>query len=349
MRARGARILWKRKYGRIFKAAPQKNKPVEKSIESAHSLYWRPFRKKVNLATLRVSSNISGIADPSYIPEEVFQSDIEPTLNPTLIAEFFNLKSFYNHWFQGEVFPRDFFHNIEGEWLDRDLNIISYDDVREIAETLQYPVVIKPNKDSYGGKNIFFPKNSGELLDLTAGKKNFLVQERLSQHAFFNQFNPHGINSIRVNIYRSVKDDQLHVVNLALRLGVAGSLDNLSSGGIGSLIKLDGVLCGFAADLDGKRFLKHPDTGMSFDHKIPDFENLKRVSLQVASKIFYARIICLDMCYDSEGRWRLIEVNINSSSLLTAQYFGYHFFDKFTDEIREYCIKNHWTLSKASS
>lgn len=341
--------MWKRRYGKLFKSTPQFNTPVEKSIESAHKLYWRPFQRRINLATLRSSANTCGIADPLYIPEEVFQSDIEPTLNSSKSAEFFSLKSFSNHWFQGGVFPRDYFHNIDGEWLDHNLNIISFDDVRTIAGKLQYPLVLKPNRDSYGGKNIFFPKNSEELLKLAGTRRNYLVQEKILQHDFFNKFNTHGINSVRVNIYRSVKDDRLHLVNFALRFGVGGSLDNLTSGGIGSMIGLDGVLCGYATDRHGKKYLKHPDTGESFDHKIPDFENLKHVALQVASKIFYARIICLDMCYDADGRWRMIEVNINSSTLKFAQYFGSQFFDQFTDEVREYCINNHWALSKTSS
>ena len=349
MRGRGERILRNREYDRLFKIAPEYNTPVEKRIESAHKEYWNPFRRKVNLATLRLSAKYSGNADPLYIPYEVFNTDIEPTLNPTLSAEFFSLKSFSNHWFRGGVFPRDYFHNIDGEWLDHDLNVISYDAVRAIANNLEYPVVIKPNRDSYGGMNVFFPKSKEELLELAGMRKDFLVQEKITQHAFFNQFNPHGINSVRVNIYRSVKDDQLHVVNSALRCGVGGSLDNVTSGGIASGIGQDGNLCGFATDDAGKRFLKHPDTGFSFDHKILDFDNLKRVSLQVASKVFYARIICLDLCYDSEGRWRLIEVNINSTTLMFAQYFGAQFFGKFTEEVREYCIKNHWALSKTSS
>lgn len=343
-RKRGARLVWKRGYKKIFKIIPEYEQPAEKNIEKAHILYWKPFRRKVNLATLRVSNNISGIANPKCIPEEVFMSDIEPTLNRTPSAEYISYKSFYNHWFQGNIFPYDYLHNIDGEWLDHDLNSISFDDVKSTAKELKYPVVLKPNRDSYGGKNVFFPKSSDELIELLGGRRNFLVQERLSQHSFFNQYNHHGINSVRVNIYRSVVDNQLHIVNLALRMGVGGSLDNLTSGGIGVMIRKDGVLDGFALNGDGGKYLKHPDTGVTFDQRIPEFEKLKSISLQVARKILYARIICLDMCYDPEGRWRMIEVNLNGTTLMFAQFHGVPFFDQYTDEVRDYCLKNHWAL-----
>jgi len=317
---------------------------VHKNIENAHVSYWKPFRRKVNPTTLRMASHISGIANPKFIPVEVFMSDIEPTLNRTSSVELFSFKSMYNLWFQGDLFPHDYLHNIDGEWLDHDLTSISLDQAKSIARTLKYPLVLKPNRDSQGGKDVFFPKNSEELFEMLGDRTNFLVQEKLSQHTFFNQFNSHGINSVRVNIYRSVVDNQLHIVNLALRMGVGGSLDNVSSGGIGVMIRKDGVLDGYAVNLSGEKILTHPDTGVTFDKKIPGFEELKSISMQVARKVLYTRIICLDLCYDSEGRWRLIEVNIFGASLRWAQMHGVPFFDEYTDEVREYCIKNHWAL-----
>jgi len=343
-RLRGARIVWNTYWAKVNRITPAYRQAAEPEIEKAHIRYWKPFRRKVNPASLRVGRNISGHVDPKCIPEEVFMTDIEPTLNATPSAVYLSFKSFYNHWFLGDIFPRDYLHNIDGEWLDHDLNPITSEQVKSIAGTLSYPVVLKPNRDSYGGSNIYFPKSSAELMELLNGKKNFLVQEKLTQHSFFNQYNAHGINSVRVNLYRSVVDNQLHIVNLAFRMGVGGSLDNLTSGGIGVMIRKDGRMDGFALDGKGRKVLKHPDTGITFDKQIPDFENLRRTCLQVAAKILYARIICLDLCYDSEGRWRMIEVNINGTTLMFAQFHGVSFFDQYTDEVRDYCIKNHWIL-----
>jgi len=42
----------------------------------------------------------------------------------------------------------------------------------------------------------------------------------------------------------------------------------------------------------------------------------------------------------------MIEINLNSTTLMFAQYFGVPFFDQFTDEVRDYCITNHWTLKR---
>lgn len=296
------------------------------------------------MATLRLCSSISGVSDPKYIPEEIFVSDIEPTLNQTNTVEYLTYKSFYNHWFTGNIFPRDYFHNVDGEWLDKDLNPVSFSDIESISGKLTYPVVVKPSRDSYGGQNVYFPGNKNELVEIIKDKKNFLVQERIIQDSFYEQFNKSGINTLRVNIYRSVKDNELHIVNVVLRMGVGGSLDNETAGGIVTMIRKDGTMNGFAVDKYGKKYMEHPDTGASFSQKIPDFENLKKTALKIASKIFYARLICLDLCYDSERKWRMIEVNINGSTIRFAQYHGSLFFGEYTDEVYYYCLNNHWTL-----
>ena len=341
---RGARILWERRFANVFRLHPNYGTPADKYVEKAHRLYWRPFRRRVSLSTLRVCKNITGVADPEFIPEEIFISDIEPNLNQTSSVEYLTYKSLYNHWFPDNLFPRDYFHNIDGEWLDHKLDPVSFSDIKSIAKNLNYPVVLKPNRNSYGGKDVYFPENKDELIRMIENKDNLIVQEKIKQNSFFNQFNHYGLNTVRVNIYRSVTDNRLHIVNMALRMGVGGSLDNLSAGGIATMIRKDGFLNGFAVDKYGKKYTVQPDTGANLDHKIPAFEELKNTSLKIAGKIFYSRLISLDLCYDSEEKWRAIEVNINCTTTRFAQYHGKKFFDEFTDEVIQYCLKNHWSL-----
>lgn len=343
---RGARILWNRRYKKVFRLYPELSKKVISDIEKKHRSYWKPFKNNVNLATLRVCCNISEVLDYKYIPEEIFMVDIEPTLNRESSVRFLSFKSMYNKWFDKNIFPKDFFHNIDGQYYDSNLQLVTVEDVRCISRNIDFPVVFKPNKDSYGGKGVCFPKNENELMNIIQNRSDFIIQEKIRQHAFFTKFNPQGLNTVRVNVYRSVKDNRFHVINVALRMGVGGSLDNLSSGGIASMVGKDGCLNGFAVDYYGKKYLVHPDTGENFNQKIPDYESMKNLALSIANKVFYARLLCLDLCYDEDGRWRLIEVNdINGATIRFAQYHGALFFDEFSDEVYHYCVKNHWSLN----
>lgn len=341
---RAAGIQWKKRIKEVFKINPTHRKVSEKELELAHKLYWKPFNSRINIATLRICNNISGIHNYKYIPEEIFVSDIEPSLNQTPTVEYLTYKSFYNHWFPGNIFPKDFFHNIDGQWFNDNLKSISFNEVKNISRNIKYPVVLKPNRDSYGGNNVYFPNNHDALMGLLNDRADFIIQEKIKQHKHFEQYNSCGLNTVRVNLYRSIKDDQLHIVNTVLRMGVGGSLDNETAGGIVCLVKRDGFLNGFAVDKYGKKYMSHPDTGLDFTQKIPDYEKLNELSLSVASKIFYARLIALDLCYDDTGNWRMIEINIFHLTIRFAQYHGSLFFDNFTDEVRDYCLSNHWTL-----
>lgn len=345
MLRRSARIQWRSAFDIVYEKHPEFNNPIDASIEEAHRQYWKAFNKKVNLSTLRMSKHISGITNPKFIPEEIFFADIEPILNPSPVTKFYDYKSFYNHWFPGAVFPKDYFHNIEGVWFNSLLARISLNQVHKIADEIEYPVVLKPNRNSYGGKDVYFPDSKEELLKLIEEKKDFLVQEEIKKNSFYEQFGKEGLNTIRVNVYRSFKDNNWYVIGSAMRTGMSGSLDGLTAGGITSLINKDGFLNGYAIDSWGTKYLTHPDTGVTFNQKIPDFEGMKKFSLNIAGKLFYVRLACLDVCYDYQGNWKVIEVNINSPTLsYFAQHHGVEFFDGFTDEVYEYCLSNHWAL-----
>ncbi len=341
---RGARIGWGKRFKKVFDLHPEYKKSVDKVSEREHIEYWTFFSKKINLSTLRVSSNISGTTNPKYIPEEVFVSDIEPSLNPIQSVEYLSYKSLYNRWFPGGLFPKDYFHNIEGEWLDQNLDPLSFEEIKEIAKTLSYPVTFKPNRDLYGGQGVSFPNNVDELTSKIRKNANFVVQEKIEQHPFFSKYNEHGLNTIRVCLYRSVLNNEIIVLSTALRMGVGGSLDNETAGGIVTLVKSNGELNGYAVDKYGLKYLKHPDTNLTFKGIVPNFSGLSSLSKTIAEKIFYARVFSLDFCLDSKGNWRVIEVNLFGQTIRFAQYAGQPFFGGFTDEVVEYCKTNHWAL-----
>jgi len=348
-RKRGAIKSWKRRHKKVYEQNNDFENPVDKSVEKDHRRLWSGFRRKVDPSTLRICGNMSGSADPRIVPEDIFVSDIEPSLSIDSSVNYLSNKSFYNHWFRANLFPRDLLHNIGGQYLDQDLNEISFDLFKIKCREITYPVVLKPNRDSYGGQGVSFVENSEQLIRLAKEKKDFVVQEKIDQHKFFKEFNHSGLNTFRINIYRSVKTNRLHILSSAIRMGVGGSLDNETAGGISIMIKDDGFMIGYAVDKFGRKYMKHPDTGLTFDKQIPDYEGLKNFSLKIGSQIFLTRIIGLDACCDERGNWRAIEINTKGLTIRSSQYGGQPFFGKFTEEVIEYCTKNHWTLRNSLS
>lgn len=343
---RGTNIAWSKRYKKVFELHPEYKIPIDKEMELEHQHYWGSLAGRISLSTLRVCSNISGVSDIKYIPEEVFKADIELTLNPTPSIELLTYKSLYSFLYPRFNFPECYFHNIEGGWYDSTLKYVDYQAIERMMENLNYPVVIKPNRNSYGGRGLNFPKNSKELQERMNEKIDFVVQKRIIQHSFFAKFNSIGLNTIRVCLYRSVIDNKIHVLNCALRMGVGGSLDNETAGGIVCFIDENGQLGGTARDKYGKNYQFHPDTNLPFKEEIPFYTDLIQASINLSEKIFYARLISLDYCLDIYEKWRPIEINLFGHTIRFSQYAGQPFFGRFTEEVLKYCTENHWIQKK---
>lgn len=344
-RKRGAAKPWKKRHEKVFELHPEYSYPCNEQIELEHQNRWGAFRANVDMSTLRICSNLSSHADQRIIPEDIFVSDIEPVLTTNEASHFFSHKSFYNRWFSKGVFPRDHIHRINGQYLDAELNPISFNDFKQIAQEITYPVVKKPNRNSYGGKNVFFVENCDKLINLCQQRRDFVIQEKIAQHDFFSKYNSVGLNTIRIYVYKSVRDNRLHVINMAFRMGKGGSLDNETSGGIHTLIHADGSMNNYAVDKYGKKYLEHPDTGYAFDEQIPAVNELKELSKKIADQVYFTHIIGLDVCYDADCKWRLIEVNTKGHTIRFSQYGGQPFFGEFTDEVIAYCQNKHWALN----
>lgn len=346
IKKRGIKRLWHRHFIVKFKQNPQFNKPIDKSTEYSYISRWKYFDRRVNCSTLRITEKVSGISSPLIVPQTVFQIDIEPSLNNTPEAGFISFKSIYNHWFPDNSFPVTFLHNIDGDWLDQNLSYIPFGEAVAILESLEYPVVIKPNRDTYGGKGILFPSSLEEILPFLNQNKDFLIQEMIKQHQSISKYHPVSLNTVRVYVYRSVRDNSINIINATFRMGISNShVDNITSGGIMTKVNADGTLCGYALDPNqNKKYYKHPDTGFDFNFQLPDWDKLQVLSKRIAQKVLYTRLVGLDACYDIHGNWRMIEINLFNTSVRLSQNFGEPFFGKFSEEVYNYCKENHWAL-----
>lgn len=341
-----ARRDWRRRFANIYSVDPEYAKTRPKEAEQRHVTRWRGLGK-VHLDTYRVCANLSGRDHSDYVPEEIYATAVERSLNRFPEVYYLAHKSAYDRWYGKGLFPETFIHNIDGAVYDGEYNRIRGEELTECIKHLDYPLVIKPNRASYGGHDVFFPADAGELRELMEGRINYVVQRKIDQHEFFSKFNRHGLNTLRVCVYRSVKTNDLHVLNVSLRMGKGGSLDNETAGGIVCSVDSKGVFNNYALDKYGKRFESHPDTGIRFEdtEPVPAMHELRRVSMEIAEHVYLARILSLDMCMDSDGNWKAVEINIFGQTIRFAQYAGHPFFGDFTEEVIAYCLDNPWWRS----
>ncbi len=349
MRCRAVRRDWRIRHRKVFRLHPAYRQPCPPELEAEHRRLWRVLDAGLRLDTLRICYHLAGHADPRIVPEETFACLIERCINPPDWPYWLSHKSLLYRLLPDGLLPDPLLHNIAGNFFDADWQPLSAAAIPTLIRKLPYPVVFKPNWESSGGRGVMILHEADALLAAIRSRSDFLVQAFLRQHVFFRAFHDHGVNTIRVYTYRSVRDDNVHVLNTALRMGVAGSLDNLTAGGIVCFVHPDGRLHEYACDRYGGKFDAHPDSRLPFgpNTRIPHFDELLRLTAQLAARLPAIRLAGWDMALDAQGRWRCIELNPHSHSIRFAQYAGRPFFGQFTEEIIEYC-RRHPRLRRAS-
>ncbi|MBO1531148.1 hypothetical protein J3492_07955 [Psychrobacter sp. F1192] len=319
----------------IYNSSKFEKKELTKEEKKLYWEYWKRVSPIISYKTVEISKSLSGEFDKRIVPEEFFPLYIEYSLNRDRNINFLANKSVYNKWFGQGVFPKDFFHKVDGDYYSHDLILINNIDgfIEEMIDDTDFPIVIKPNKESYGGKDVYFVNSINEIKEIISQHPNLVVQEKIKQSELINIFNKDSVNTVRVCLYKD-DDGVMHMLNASLRMGKDGSLDNMTDGGIVCNIKSDGTLNGYANDILATKYLSHPNSGYVFKNKeFPLYDELVTVSKSIARAVINARLISLDMALDAKQNWRCIEVNLAGQTIEFPQNAGFPFFGQYTEEV----------------
>lgn len=293
------------------------------------------------------------------IPENIGHSVIEASLNPPEYSTFYLDKNMFPKFIGVDKCPKTIVCRIHGSTLlGADYKPLEYplEKVLNEKEDIQL-VVLKPSIDSCSGHGVMAFKresdkyfyNGQELTErfLLDYGQDFTLQEGIIQSEYMRQFNTSSVNTIRLYVYKSVKDNQCHVVGGALRIGKNGSfLDNAHAGGRFVGINMEnGELGKTTYDTEG--FASPEHNGVDFSKgcfHIPNWNAVKEFAANVVTAIPHMRYVGLDIALDKRDNPTLIEYNCGNGSMITGAgfwlllYTQQHPFGEFTDEIVEYCL-----------
>lgn len=305
--------------------------------------------------------------DINIMPDDVCHMIVEPILNPPKYRHFYSDKNMFDRVlrlkFDKPVTPQTYIRNINGIYYDIDYNKLNKEDIcfSELCDCNR--IVVKPSVGSSSGKGVlFFEKSGNKFIGGEDGeqelsisfldkiyKENYVIQKAVRQSAYISQFSSTSVNTLRIQVYRSVKTGEVHVLNMIIRIGKEGSLlDNAHAGGCFVGIDINsGKLDNKVLNQYGVQF----DTFNNIDFKnntyiIPNFENVKKFAQKVGECITHQNIIALDVILDENNQPMLIEYNIDAFGLWAFQFTGNTAFGDFTDEVIEYCVKN---MNKANT
>ena len=151
--------------------------------------------------------------------------------------------------------------------------------------------------------------------------KYYLVTEYVTNHEDILNIWPEATNTLRI-LMASIEQEPV-LLRSFMRYGNANShgVDNAHAGGIEAVVDEDtgAILFAVAMDKDGyaTKIDKHPDTGASFNIKIPYWEKVISVCKQICRTIPELKYWGFDIAITHEG-FKILEIN-SLSGLMAAQ------------------------------
>jgi len=240
-----------------------------------------------------------------WLPDNYYLAVVVPEVNGEY-RRLSRLRGTNRILFGGSGFP-DLGYSVNGLFYDADFQPISWEEVQAHLADRAESVVFKADSSSLG-KGIRFLESAS--LDIVAFRRlgNGVVQARVVQHEFFDQFMPSSVATIR--LCSVIADDGRPSVRAGyLRFGRSADSHVLADDQVRIAIDLeDGHLSteGFLSDWTPVD--RHPDTGRTFaGHKLPDFEACVAMVLDLHARAPQTRCVSWDVVVDIAGEVRVLE------------------------------------------
>ena len=346
--------FYNRKMDSIRQKCPELFKPVDAEATRKHLKLWGRLALPVNDTWLRFLSNVSGIVDYTYCPDDMYYAVVERVMNTcdwgigTMSDK--NMMSLIVD--AGDA-PRTILRMMRGRFCDGEYKTLSDAEVKVLLSA-DHGDVIGKEVDKSGGhgvsayrfeKGAYVDKQGKKLtLEMIRGlDASYLLQERVEQCDFSEQFNPSSANTCRVITLRCPWSGKVRVAAAGMRFGVTDAvIDNMSQGGICVAVAPDGRLGSKAVAnwYGGKPLTAHPTSGIVFGGQVhPYFKKMGEVACKYAAKNPYMNILSWDMVADKNGDVKILEVNPTGQGIDWPQFDFGSLFGEDTEAVVDWCVR----------
>lgn len=331
---------------------------ISLSREKGEEEYKDKWKKILRFPTpyaYRFYSKFVGLT-PNIVSQTA-ANKINNFLNPPRYLGYLSDKNTFDNIFPSAPFPETFLRKIDGQLYDNHYNAISWNAIssKRLNELIGNfdKIIVKETLDSDSGRGIimfrrigsqYIRKNKNKEVDMLSidwlkqYPTDFIMQEGLTQNDFMARFNTSSINTIRVAVYRSVIDNEPHVLSTVIRMGMKDSvIDNLHGGGRMVKVGEDGLLADFCIDQYGRKFDAHNDVNFKLETlRLPYYREIHNLVKNLTRELTYSHLIQWDVAIDGQDNLRILEFNLTGFSMWIAQMNGIPAYGNYTDEIINY-------------
>ena len=197
------------------------------------------------------------------------------------------------------------FDEIFKDFIKRDfINLSKVDDSEFASFVKKYHVAVAKKPNTMGGKGIYFVEERDDLnlaFNKLVADGYTLLEEYIKQDERMNVLYGKSVNSLRMITFVDDLGD-VQLLNVVLKIGNGGRVDNFSSGGMYAFVNEDGEVITPAIDEEGNRYSNHPLTGTAIvGFVIPEFSEAVKLVKKAALVIKEVRYIGWDVAISQNG------------------------------------------------
>lgn len=338
------------------KRHPELFKPVDGGVTAKHLALWGKLGLPCSDKWLRFLSNISGVVDYRYLPEDILYARVERILNDCeRRCRDAEDKNQFDIFVDPALQPRTVLRYVRGMFYDADHHYVSEAAAKDILSKNQGRLIGKVCVNSLGGFGISafqyekggYVSNRREPLTLdwiTKQSVSYLIQECIQQCDFSAKFNPSSANTCKLVTLRCPWSGKIDVVRAGMRFGVTKDVfDNLSSGGISVAINpKTGLLSSTAHNwYKADPFKEHPSTHVAFGGQVhPFYETMRDYAIKFAERVPNMHMLSWDMIANDKNEVKILEVNAASQSSDWLQFDFGGFYGEYTEDLVEWCASH---------
>lgn len=251
-----------------------------------------------------------------YIPTSLYHKEVIYKLNYYKFRHAYVDKSLYDTYFPDVNRPETIVKNINGYFYDGTKPITRAEALERCANLTG--AVLKPTHEGMWGSGVMvFATQDGKTAEGTAMEtlfdqygSNFIIQQKVAQHAEMARLNPTSLNTLRIMSYR--QGNEVFILYAVVRIGRLGkSVDNETAGGINADVDLaTGRLAQCAYGTPKEKKIPTTDAGTAIDgFAIPSFDKALSVVKELHLRLPYFNLIGWDFGIDEQGEPVMIEWN----------------------------------------
>ncbi len=319
----------------LKKLTPEQKKQID--------AVWSDIIPKGEYSTHELIYSITGNFDPCFCPIKYCTSKLTLMINNEEYIKAWGDKNYFEKYFPNIKFPTAIVRNINGVFYDRQYSLITKEKAIELLGDYQ-EVCIKPTRASGSGiavKKVAVDGKIERVLD--SYKKDYIVQEILSQYEPLKKLNPTSVNVAR--IITLFINNKATVLSSTFRCGALGAFNDnsISKNGEGMFVigvTDDGVLKDVGYYSCGVN-IKKSHSGAEFAGiQLPNFDKAKEISLEIATQMPFARFVGFDIVFDEAGEPIVMEYNLYDAGTFYYQVANGPLFGDRTQEVIDFIKEN---------